>query len=80
MGIARHPYPADGVAHAQQGDTVDIICARYFGRTAGLTELVLDTNEGLAEFGPILPHGTPVILPALEDLVPAKPKTINLWD
>ena len=80
MGVRRAPYPSDGIAYAQQGDTVDLICARFFGRTAGLTELVLDTNDGLAALGPILPHGTAVVLPALADLEPAKPKSINLWD
>lgn len=64
--------------YAQQGDTVDLICHRHYGRTAGVTEQVLAANRGLADLGPILPMGTRVTLPD----VPVKPvkKLINLWD
>jgi len=48
---------------ASQGDTVDAICWRYYGRTAGVTEAVLEANPGLADLGPIIPHGTQVTLP-----------------
>ncbi len=66
------------VVYAQQGDTVDLICHRHYGRTAGVTEQVLDANHGLADLGPVLPMGTRVELPSL----PAQPvtKLINLWD
>lgn len=65
--------------HAQQGDTVDLICQRYFGRTAGITEAVLEANPGLAEKGVILPHGTAVRLP---DVAPQATTTtaVKLWD
>jgi len=46
---------------AAQGDTVDSLCWHYYGRTAGVTEAVLDANPGLADLGPIIPHGTTVI-------------------
>lgn len=64
---------------AQQGDTVDAICWRYYGRTAGVTEAVLEANPGLAEQGAIIPHGTAVHLPD----VPASTenhRVIQLWD
>lgn len=63
---------------AIQGDTVDRICYRYYGRTAGVTEAVLEANPGLAKLGPILPMGTLVKMPAVE----AKPtkQTVSLWD
>ena len=48
---------------AQQGDTVDAICQRVYGRTAGVTEAVLEANPGLADLGPVLPHGTVIDLP-----------------
>ncbi|MBN0941677.1 tail protein X, partial [Pseudomonas aeruginosa] len=35
-------------AIAQQGDTLDMICARYYGRTEGIFESVLAANPGLA--------------------------------
>ncbi len=62
----------------QQNDTIDSICWRYYGRTAGVTELVLQANPTLAELGPIIPMGTLITLP---DAPPAAPKkeSINLW-
>ena len=64
---------------ASQGDTVDAICWRYYGRTAGVTELVLEANPGLADLGPIIPHGTQVTLP---DAAPQaeQRQVVNLWD
>lgn len=64
---------------AAQGDTVDSICWDYYGRTAGVTEAVLDANPGLADLGPIIPHGTAVTLP---DAAPQaeQPKVVNLWN
>lgn len=61
-----------------QGDTVDLICWRVYGATAGITERVLDTNPGLADHGPVLPIGTRVTLPAQAPAAPAK--TLKLWD
>ncbi|HBV9951853.1 phage tail protein, partial [Klebsiella pneumoniae] len=48
---------------AYQGDTVDALCWRHYGRTQGVTEQVLQANPGLAEHGPFLPHGLQVELP-----------------
>lgn len=64
---------------ASQGDTVDTICWRYYGRTAGVTEQVLEANPGLADLGPIIPHGTQVTLP---DAAPQaeQRQVLNLWD
>lgn len=64
---------------ANQGDTVDAICWRYYGRTAGVTETVLGANPGLAEHGPIIPHGTPVTLPDAAPQVEQR-QVVNLWD
>lgn len=64
--------------HSLQGDTIDMICHRYYGRTSGVTEQVLTANPGLADKGPVLPTGTVVNLP---DRAPAaQKKLINLWD
>lgn len=64
---------------AMQGDTVDMICQRHYGRTAAVTEAVLDANPGLAELGPILPPGTLVELPELAP-PPQNNNLIQLWD
>ncbi|MGA3678826.1 tail protein X [Pseudomonas graminis] len=65
--------------YAQQHDTVDALCWQVYGRTAGVTEAVLNANPGLADLGPVLPHGTAVILP---DAAPQAPvlQMVNLWD
>jgi phage tail protein X len=64
---------------AQQGDTVDAICWRHYGRTAGVVEQVLDANPGLADLGPVLPNGTLLTLP--EQAVRAEQRQmVNLWD
>lgn len=69
---------ASRVIEAQQGDTVAAICVRYYGRSAGVTEAVLKANPGLADLGPVLPHGQKVKLP--EEAVPETTKTVQLWD
>lgn len=63
---------------AIQGDTVDAICWRFYGRTAGVTEAVLEANPGLADFGAHIPQGTLVVMPA-EAPQPQR-QTVNLWD
>ncbi|MEN3261315.1 tail protein X [Sodalis endosymbiont of Spalangia cameroni] len=64
--------------HAGQYDTVDALCQRYYGRTQGVTEWVLQHNPGLAEVGPFLPHGYPVELPDRVGEAPVQ--TVQLWD
>ncbi|WPP47716.1 tail protein X [Pseudomonas sp. AN-1] len=64
--------------HAAQGDTLDAICWRHYGRTAGVVEQVLDANPGLASLGPILPHGTAVQLPDIT--TQQQRQTVQLWD
>lgn len=66
-------------AYAHQGDTVDVLCWRVYGRTAGVTEVVLEANPGLADLGPVLPMGTAVVLP--EIIAQAEQRQmVNLWD
>ncbi|WP_449545888.1 tail protein X [Lelliottia amnigena] len=64
--------------YAMQGDTLDAICARYYGRTGGVVEAVLQVNPGLSELGVILPHGTAIELPETDSA--PKTETVNLWD
>lgn len=64
---------------AQQADTVDALCWRHLGMTRGVVEETLLLNPGLAEHGPVLPHGTVVTLP--EPVAePATVATVRLWD
>ncbi|MCY1226361.1 Phage Tail Protein X [compost metagenome] len=61
-----------------QGDTVDSVCQRIYGRTAGVTEAIFEANPGLADLGPVLPHGTVIDLPD----TPPQPavQRVQLWD
>ncbi|MBF0374307.1 MAG: tail protein X [Alphaproteobacteria bacterium] len=61
---------------ARQGDTVDLVAYRHYGDTA-MVEKILAANPGLATFGPVLPIGTPVLLPPWR---PATRPTVRLWD
>jgi phage tail protein X len=67
------------IVYARQYDTVDAICYRAFGITAGLVEATLDRNPGLAELGPVLPEGTAVDLPQVQS-TPATTPSVKLWD
>lgn len=64
---------------AYQNDTVDAMCWRYYGRTAGVTEAVLEANPGLADYGPILPQGLVVKMPQAQASTPQR-QMVNLWD
>lgn len=64
---------------AMQGDTVDLICWRHYGTTANVTEAVYEANPGLAELGPILPHGHTINLPKIESTAPASTE-LALWE
>ena len=64
---------------AQQNETVDTLCWRHYGRTAGVTEAVLEANPGLADYGPILPQGLAVQMPKAQTAAP-KRQMVNLWD
>lgn len=60
-----------------QGDTIDLICWRYYGREDAAAA-VLAANPGLALLPPHLPRGTVVRLP---DLAPSPTaQQIQLWD
>lgn len=62
---------------ANQGDTLDLICWRYYRTTAAVTEQVLAANPQLDVACPIIPLGTPITLP---DLKPVQHTSLNLWD
>ncbi len=62
-----------------EGDTVDLLALRAYGRTAGTTEALLDANPGLAGNGIFLPVGTVAVVPDAPALETA-PDIVNLWD
>ncbi len=63
---------------ASQGDTIDIICYNHYGTTYRTVEAVYDANPGLADMGPILPHGQLINLPALTTTQPVE-QAVSLW-
>ncbi|HDL8286787.1 TPA: tail protein X [Yersinia enterocolitica] len=63
---------------AAQGDTLDALCFRHYGRTEDVVERVLAANPGLAELGVILPHGIGIELPTI-NTAPQR-ESVNLWD
>jgi phage tail protein X len=64
---------------ALQGDTVDSMCWRHYGRTEKAVEAVLEANPGLADLGAVLPVGTVVFMPALGNASNTKP-LLQLFD
>ncbi|PUW17737.1 hypothetical protein AUN00_09280 [Cronobacter sakazakii] len=63
---------------ALQGDTLDAICARHYGRTEGVVETVLTANPGLAELGAVLPHGTAPSCPISRRRPPLRASTYGI--
>lgn len=68
------------VIRALQGDSVDAIAWRVFGRTAGLVEQIFEMNPGLAELGAILPDGTEITLPDAAETDQPTTQLVQLWD
>ncbi|WP_018606788.1 tail protein X [Uliginosibacterium gangwonense] len=72
------------IATARQGETLDALCWRMYGATAGYVEQILVDNPGIAALGPFLPHGTQVVMPDPATSTTANTKTtaatVNLWD
>lgn len=62
----------------KDGDMVDAICQRHYGRTAGAVESVLEANPGLADLGPVLDAGVVLVLPELPE--PEPDEGVSLWD
>lgn len=63
---------------SHQGDTLDMLCQRHYGRTEDVVEAVLLANPGIADQGVILPYGTHVSLPVVNEAPVSE--TVSLWD
>lgn len=68
------------IIRSLQGDSVDAIAWRVFGRTVGIVEQILDMNTGLAGLGAILPEGTEITLPDPADTEKPTAQLLQLWD
>ena len=63
----------------RDGDSLDAICWKHYGRQAGAVEAVLEANPGLSEGGPVLPAGFVIGLPELHQAA-SEIETVSLWD
>ncbi|MCD1264086.1 phage tail protein [Shinella sumterensis] len=61
------------------GQTVDLVCRDFYGRTRSTTEIVLDANPGIGALGPVLPIGTALVLPDI-DTRPAARELVKIWE
>jgi len=63
---------------SKEGDTVDLIAWRYYGRQNDLiVERLLEANPGLADYGPELPAGLRIALPEIDD--EQQTESVRLW-
>ncbi|MDK1287358.1 tail protein X [Pseudoalteromonas umbrosa] len=62
----------------RDGDCLDLICFRHYGRSSGMVERVLEANYGLAELGPIYPENIKIVLPDVPK--PKVQREINIWE
>ncbi|EGD58399.1 phage-related tail protein [Novosphingobium nitrogenifigens DSM 19370] len=63
-----------------EGDTLDLVCWRELGTTAGgVVEKAYTLNPGLADLGPTLPGGIDVVLPVIDTQTPQTIATVSLW-
>ncbi|AZM95162.1 tail protein X [Vreelandella venusta] len=68
------------VAHAHQGETLDALLYRVYGKTADITEQALQLNPHLVNQGPVLQEGTPVTLPPPPKARDTSQPPIQLWN
>ncbi len=61
----------------RQGDMLDWICWKHYGRTRDAVEAVLEANAGLADYGPVLPAGLEITLPDLS--LAEDTDVVRLW-
>ena len=77
---------APNAAIAREGDTLDLICWRVLGTTAGgVVEAAFGLNRNggasLAELGSVIAEGTTVLLPDPPQAATSSTlETVNLWD
>ena len=62
----------------RQGDSLDYICWKHYGRQSGAVEQVLLANPGLAERGAIYSENITINLPELA--VVKTENILNIWD
>ncbi|MBD1581295.1 phage tail protein [Pseudoalteromonas sp. JBTF-M23] len=70
----------NGVTYiTRDGDCLDNICWRHYGRSSDMVEMVLEANHGLAELGAIYKENIEIFLPEVIEK-PIAQNVINIWD
>ena len=64
----------------QQGDRLDLLCAKHYGHQTGTVEAVLQANPGLAQYGAVLDEGLLITLPTLPAPTTAATHAVRLWE
>ena len=67
----------DTIYTTADGDMIDWVCWRFYGRTRDVVELVLEANPGLADKGPVLSMGERIVLPAIPP--PSSTRVQRIW-
>jgi len=65
------------IYQTNDGETLDFICWRHYGRTAGVVEKVLTANRHLSEHDAVLPAGVRINLPPID--APKSNQKIKMW-
>jgi len=61
----------------KDGDTLDYIVWKYYGKTDGILEQVLVINRHLAQYEAVLPAGVEITLPEITP--PSNSNKVKLW-
>lgn len=61
----------------KDGDALDYICWKYYGRISGIVEKVLEANRHIADIGAIFEAGVKITLPDLDQ--EEATESIKLW-
>ncbi len=62
----------------REGDMLDNIAWKHYGKQSSAVEEILEANPGLAEYGEQLPAGLVITLPDIN--LPETDTIIRLWD
>ena len=68
------------LVRAQQHDTLDLLCWRHLGVTAGVVEAALELNRNQLNWDATLQHGQLVKLPDAPTQPVSTATVVNLWD
>lgn len=61
----------------RDGDMLDEICFKFYGKTDGTVERVLEANQNLANLGPVYSAGVVITMP---DVAIESQTKVRLWE